>query len=189
MARINLRPWREELRAERQKQFITVLLGMLIISAGAGFLWHRYVEGSIEYQVQRNNFVRNEIAQLEKQIKEIQELKKRRAELIERMKVIQDLQGRRPVIVRVFDELVKTNPDGVYFTSLSKVGDVLEIKGVGESNSRISSLMRKLDESAWFKEPNLTSVKALQDNESKSSFDMTIKQEAPTDESKKEGGA
>ncbi|ABC32623.1 Tfp pilus assembly protein PilN [Hahella chejuensis KCTC 2396] len=188
MARINLRPWREELRAERQKQFITVLLGMLIISAGAGFLWHRYVEGAIEYQVQRNNYVRNEIAQLEKQIKEIRELKKKRDALIERMKVIQDLQGKRPIIVRVFDELVKTNPDGVYFTNLVKKGETLEIKGVGESNSRISSLMRRLDESDWFKEPNLTSVKALRDGESKSTFNMTVKQEAPKEESRK-GGA
>ncbi len=187
MAKINLRPWREELRAERQKQFITVLVGFLFVSAGLGFLWHQNVSSNIEYQQQRNNFVKNEITQLDKQITEIQELKKKRDELIERMRVIQDLQGKRPVIVRQFDELVRVMPEGVYLTSLSKSGENLSVKGVGESNSRISNLMRNLDQSAWYKEPNLSSVKALTGDESKSAFEMTVKQETP--ETDQKGGA
>ncbi|OZG71435.1 pilus assembly protein PilN [Hahella sp. CCB-MM4] len=189
MAKINLRPWREELRAERQKQFITVLAGFLIISAGLGFLWHQTVVNNIDYQEQRNNFIKNEIAQLNKQIKEIQQLKKRRDELLERMRVIQDLQGKRPIIVRQFDELVRVMPDGVYLTSLSKSADSLALQGVGESNSRISNLMRNLDESDWYKEPNLSSVKALSGDETKSAFVMSVKQETPGSEDKKKGGA
>jgi type IV pilus assembly protein PilN len=177
MARINLRPWREELRAEKQKQFVSVLFGFLIISAGAGFLWYQQVLGSIDYQRQRNNYVKNEITQLEKQIKEISELKKKRTALIERMQVIQDLQGKRPVIVRLFDELVRTVPEGVYLTSWTRKQDSLAIQGVGDSNSRISNLMRSLDTSNWYQDPNLTSVKAIAEN--KSAFEMTVRQETP----------
>ncbi len=184
MADINLRPWREELRAERQKQFISLLLVVLLLAGGAGFLWHNYVTNAIEYQNQRNAFIKNEIALLEQQIKEIDELRRRRDALIERMQVIQDLQGKRPVIVRVFDELVKTIPDGVFFTSLKKTGTLISLEGVGDSNSRISALMRNLDASEWFKEPNLTSVKAWPDNEQKSQFIMTVTQEAPGEEDK-----
>lgn len=177
MAKINLRPWREELRAEKQKQFISILFGFLIISAGIGFLWYQQVLGSIEVQKQRNNYVQNEIAQLEKQIKEIRELKKKREALIERMQVIQDLQGKRPVIVRLFDELVRTVPEGVYLTSWNKKNETMAVKGVGDSNSRISNLMRSLDGSEWYQDPNLTSVKAFA--EKKSAFEMTVKQETP----------
>ncbi|WP_020410316.1 PilN domain-containing protein [Hahella ganghwensis] len=188
MAKINLRPWREELRAERQKQFVTILAGFLIISAGLGFLWHQTVVSNIEYQEQRNNFIKNEIAQLNKQIREIEELKKRRSALLERMRVIQDLQGKRPIIVRQFDELVRVMPEGVHLTSLSKKGEVLDVQGVGESNSRISNLMRNLDNSEWYKDPSLSSVKAVPGQEAKSSFVMNVKQETPEAE-KNKGGA
>jgi len=177
MATINLRPWREELRVERQKQFVSILLGFLLISAGAGFLWYQQVLGSIDYQKQRNNYVKNEIAQLEKQIEEISELKKRREALIERMGVIQDLQGKRPIIVRLFDELVRSVPEGVHLTSWTKKADSSAIEGLGDSNSRISNLMRLLDNSEWYKDPNLTSVKATE--ETKSAFEMSVKQETP----------
>lgn len=186
MARINLRPWREELRAEKQKQFLHVLLGFLIISGGIGFLWHQHVLGTIDYQQQRNNYISNEIAQLEKQIREIKELKKRRTALIERMRVIQDLQGKRPVIVRLFDEMVRAVPEGIYLTSWSNKAGRQALTGVGDSNSRISNLMRLLNRSDWFKEPNLTTVKAfsgnkkIADSETRSSFVMSIKQETPT---------
>jgi len=177
MARINLRPWREELRAEKQKQFLTILVGFLLISAGLGFLWNQHVQGSIEYQKQRNNYIKSEITQLEKQIEEISQLRAKRDALLERMQVIQDLQGKRPIIVRLFDELVRTVPEGVFLTSLAKTNDNLAISGVGESNSRISKLMRMLDNSEWYKDPNLTSVTAVA--ETQSAFQMTVKQETP----------
>ena len=189
MARINLRPWREELRAEKQKQFVAIVFGFLLISGGVGFLWNQHVLARIEYQEQRNSFLKNEIARLDKQIKEIKELKDKLAELNARMKVIQDLQGKRPVIVRLFDELVRNVPEGVYLTQWSKKGEVLGVKGIGESNSRISGLMRSLDGSDWYKEPNLTTVKALKDDETKSTFIMSVKQETPGAKNKEEDGA
>ena len=160
MAKINLRPWREELRAEKQKQFVVMILGAVIIAGGLAFLWKSDMDSRIAYQQSRNAYIETATKELDKQIKEIENLKRQRDELLARMQVIQDLQGKRPVIVRVFDELVRTLPDGLYYTDLKKAGERLDIVGMAESNSRISNLMRQFEDSEWFANPNLTNVAA-----------------------------
>lgn len=101
------------------------------------------------------------------------------------MKVIQNLQGKRPVIVRVFDELVRTLPDGLYYVNVSAKSDKLSIDGKAESNNRISALMRNLDQSDWFAEPNLSSVAADKKDQALNAFQLSVTQEAPKAE--KEG--
>lgn len=183
MARINLRPWREELRAEKQRSFVVMLVGTVIVAGGLGFLWQAQVNSQIEYQQARNSYIERAMKDLDKQIKEIEELRERREELLARMKVIQDLQGKRPVIVRVFDELVQTLPDGLYYTSLKKTNDRLVVKGMAESNSRISGLMRNFESSDWFADPNLTNVSSADKARAGySQFDMTVLQKAPAEE-------
>lgn len=180
MARINLRPWREELRAEKQRQFVVMLFGALILAAGLAFLWQTHVQGQIDHQESRNDYIRNAMSDLEEQIAEIEDLKERREELLSRMKVIQDLQGQRPVIVRAFDEMVQTLPDGLYYTQLEKSDDNVSIVGMAESNSRISSLMRNFETSDWFSEPNLTNVSAADEQRSGySRFNLSVKQVVP----------
>ncbi|WP_447594551.1 PilN domain-containing protein [Aquipseudomonas campi] len=161
MARINLLPWREQLREERKQRFLVALGGVLIISVGLVFLAGQYFDRAIEQQNARNDFVRKEIAVLDARIKEISELRTRRQQLLERMKIIQDLQGNRPIIGRVFDQLVRTLPDGVYFSELKMVDKTISIAGTAEANKRVSDLMRKLDASEWLTSPNLTEVKAI----------------------------
>jgi type IV pilus assembly protein PilN len=178
MARINLRPWREERRAEQQKEFLTALAGVAIVGLLFVFMQDRWINSNIEEQQARNSYLTGEISSLERKIKEIDGLKKRRDQLIARMRVIQALQGNRPVIVHMFDEVVRTLPDGIYYTSLSRKTDDLSIQGRAESNNRISSLMRKLDGSEWFMDPNLTAVKASgegSDGEKSNDFDLTVK--------------
>ena len=136
MARINLLPWREQLREERKQRFLVALGGTLAIAAGLVFLAGQYLDGAIEQQNARNGFIKKEIAALDARIKEIKELKERRQQLLERMKIIQDLQGNRPIIGRIFDQLVRTLPDGVYFTGLKRTGQVIEVVGAAESNNR-----------------------------------------------------
>ncbi|MBJ6138693.1 PilN domain-containing protein [Marinobacter litoralis] len=183
MAKINLRPWREELRAEKQKQFVVMMLGAVIIAAGLVFLWKTDTDNRIAYQQSRNAYIETATKQLDKQIKEIENLKRQRDELLARMKVIQDLQGKRPVIVRVFDELVRTLPDGLFFTDLKKTGERLDIVGMAESNSRISNLMRQFDESDWFTEPNLTNVAAADNRRAGySQFNLSVQQKTPEPE-------
>ena len=160
MARINLLPWREQLREERKQRFLVTLVGVLVVAAGLVFLGDQFLSAAISNQNARNDFIKKEIAVLDARIKEISELKTRRQQLLERMKIIQDLQGNRPVIGRVFDQLVRTLPDGVYFSSVKMVGKKIDILGAAESNNRVSNLMRNLDASEWLSAPNLTQVKA-----------------------------
>jgi type IV pilus assembly protein PilN len=187
MPTINLRPWREELRAERQKQFITVLVGILIIACGLVFLWKGNVDSGIEFQNSRNAYMQSSMKELDKKIAEIKKLKSQKKQLLDRMKVIQDLQGTRPVIVRVFDELVRTLPDGLYYESLKRTDEELSIKGLAESNNRISGLMRNFEMSDWFSSPNLTAVSSVKGNDSLNKFSMSAKQVTPTVAANKKG--
>ena len=184
MARINLLPWREQLREERKQRFLVTLAGVLIVAGGAVFLGDQYLNGAIEQQNARNDYVRKEIAVLDARIKEISELKTRRQQLLERMKIIQDLQGNRPIIGRVFDQLVRTLPDGVYFTGLKMTGKSIAIIGAAESNNRVSSLMRNLDASEWLVAPNLTEVKAVTAGaiDQANVFQLTVQQTQPGDQ-------
>ena len=184
MARINLLPWREQLREERKQRFLVAMGGTLVIAVGLVFLGGPYLSGAVEQQEARNGFIKKEIAALDARIKEIKELKERRQQLIERMKIIQDLQGNRPIIGRIFDQLVRTLPDGVYFTELKRVDKNISIVGAAESNNRVSSLMRNLDASDWLTAPNLTEVKAVTAGavDQANTFQLTVQQTQPGEE-------
>ncbi|MDM7856762.1 PilN domain-containing protein [Thiopseudomonas acetoxidans] len=186
MTQINLLPWREKLREERKQRFFVLLVVVLLLAVGVIFLASQYFNSAIENQQARNNFIRAENTALDARIKEISELKTRRQQLIERMKIIQDLQGNRPIVSRIFDQIVRTIPDGVYFTSLKLTGKTVAIEGEAESNSLVSNLMRNQDASEWLTAPNLTEVKAVSaDNTDQTSrFKMTVQQTKPADESK-----
>lgn len=158
MSRINLLPWRQERRQELKREFIAINVFVAIVAAvivGAGYT---FLSTQISEQDERNTYVKAQIDQLDDQIKQIDDLQKRKDELLARMKVIEDLQGRRPGVVHVFDEFVRVLPDGVYFKSLERVGDRFTIHGVAESKNEVSNLMRNLDASPWFKDPQLSSV-------------------------------
>ncbi len=185
MTKINLLPWREERRQELKRQFFIVLAGAVLIGAGAVYLVNMTVESKIEYQAQRNQFIENETKKLEEQIKEIKELEKKRESLVERMQVIQDLQGNRPEVVKVFDGLARTVPDGVFYSLLRSTGGVIAITGYAESNNRVSNLMRNLDASDLFESPNLSKVQSASKEKDSNEFDLTVKRQKPASE--KEG--
>lgn len=186
MARINLLPWREQLREERKQQFLVTLAGVFIVACGLLFVGDQYLNSAIDNQNARNEFLKKEIAVLDARIKEISELKIRRQQLLERMKIIQDLQGNRSIIGRIFDQFVRTLPDGVYFTSLKMMGSNIAVTGAAESNDRVSSLMRNMDGSEWLASPNLSEVKAVTSGgvDQANVFTMSVQQVTPavTDE-------
>ena len=184
MARINLLPWREQLREERKQRFLVTLVGVLIVAGGMVFLADQYLNAAITQQNARNDFIRNEISALDSRIKEISELKTRRQQLVERMKIIQDLQGNRPIAARVFDQLVRTLPDGVYFNDVKMAGKSISIEGAAESNNLVSSLMRNQDSSDWLTVPNLTEVKAVSADklDQANTFKLTVQQTLPKDQ-------
>jgi len=161
MAHINLLPWRERLREERKREFFTIIVGVVIIAAGLLFLVDRYFNRGIDTQNARNDFVRREIAVLDERVSEINQLRQQKEDIRARMNVITDLQGTRPVIVRIFDELVKTLPDGVYYTSVVRTDNQIALEGISESYARITELLRRLEESAWFQDTDLDDIMAL----------------------------
>lgn len=165
MAQINLLPWRETLREERKRKFLALMVVVLIASGSVVLAADRYMRGAIENQTARNEFMIAEIRVVDEQVAEISKLQQQKSEIQDRMTVIQNLQGSRPVIVRVFDELVKTLPDGVYFETVERNGDLMNIVGVAETYSQLTALMRKLDGSDWFTQPNLRIISAADDEE------------------------
>ena len=182
MAKINLLPWRDEYRQEKQKEFYGVLGFVALLALACVFVWVTSINNAISSQQARNQMLKNEIKVLDTKVDEIKELKKRKQELLSRMKVIQGLQGERPIIVRYFDELVRAVPEGVYLTKLSRRDKMVQVEGVTESNVRVSSFMRNLDASEWFADPNLKSVKAAPAfGEQASQFSMTFKTTMPNE--------
>lgn len=158
MAKINLRAWREELAAERQKQFIVNLVAAALFAVAVVFLIGFYIDMQADRQKTRNNFLTQEIGKLDKQLADIQTLREQRARLINRLNAIQELQGTRPLIVRSFDEMVRVLPDGVHYLSLKRSGDTINLAGMAEKSDDVSSLMRHIYASIWFGEPNLSTV-------------------------------
>ncbi len=183
MAHINLLPWREWERERKKKEFLGNLAGVLVLGAALVFAGGWMLDDNIEQQNARNNFMQTKISELDTKIAEIAQLEQQRKDLEERMELIQELQGNRPVIVRIFDELVRTLSKGVHYQKLEMTQTGLKVAGTAESNNRISSLMRNLDESEWFQSPNLRSIKEDPDNSDygaqASTFDLTFVQHNP----------
>lgn len=177
MAHINLLPWRETLRKKRQKDFgMATLLSLILTGAACGGA-NFYIGDMISYQDERNAFLSNEIALVDKKIKEIKDLERKKAQLIARMNVIQSLQASRPLIVHLFDELVSTIPDGTYLTKLTQSGNSVTMNGVAESNARVSAYMRNIDSSAWLNRPTLQIITST--NKAKGTFTLTAVQLDP----------
>ena len=155
MSRINLLPWREERRSELQKQFYTAL-GLVAIVAGlVWYVTHLYHKDLIAVDRQRISYVEKQIEMVDEKIKEIQQLEKEKASLLSRMRTIEQLQGNRPLIVRFFDELITSLPEGVSVTRVSQTGASITIDGLAQSNARVSSFMRNLESSEWLANPDL----------------------------------
>jgi type IV pilus assembly protein PilN len=155
MARINLLPWREAERKQRQLDFAGTTGAFLALTAVMALGVHVQVERMIEAQQGRNQFLQREIAALDIKIKKIQDLETTKAKLITRMNIIQQLQESRPEVVHLFDELVATVPDGVYLTHVEQTGRSVIVDGQAQSNARVSSLMRNIEASSWLGTPTL----------------------------------
>ncbi len=188
MANINLLPWRERQREERKQQFMVQLGIAAVLAAAVIGIADRIVNSSIDNQREVNDYLRSQITVLDQKLTEIRQLQEQKKALTARMAVIQELQGNRPIIVRLFDELVRTLPDGVYYNSIVRTNDSISLQGVAESNSRISALMRDLDASEWFADPDLRQVTAISTTndagvqQNSNSFELSVKVTTPSQE-------
>jgi type IV pilus assembly protein PilN len=158
MPRINLLPWRVELRQKRKKDFLVALAGSLAVAVGVVYLSKLTIKGWTGAQQTRNQVLKTEIAALDKQIKEIETLETLRDRLKARMQIITQLQRSRPEVVHLFDELVNAIPEGVYLTEVVQQGARIEVRGNAQSSTRVSALMRNIDDSDWLRAPGLEGV-------------------------------
>lgn len=160
MSRINLLPWREQERKQKQQEFF-ISAGIVGAFAAViiGFV-HFYHVQLIDAQEMRNDYLNNQIAVLDKRIKEIEQLEKEKQRLLDRMRAIEQLQRNRPLIVRFFDELINSLPDGVSVNEVTQSDNKITINGEAESNARVSSFMRNLESSQWLEDPELDVIQA-----------------------------
>jgi type IV pilus assembly protein PilN len=182
MANINLLPWRDAQRNERNKETLIMCAAMWLVAALIVFGAKVFMDSRIEYQQSRNSYIKSEIKSLSKVIKEIETLKGKRNALLARMDVIQNLQKNRAQIVHVFDDLAKKLPKGVYYESISKTDKSFGITGKAQSNGRVSALMRSLDSSDWFDNATLEVVDVDDQNGTfVSNFNMRVKEQRKGD--------
>ena len=186
MIRINLLPHREAARKAKRQQFYAMLGATAALGGLVVFLGYTIINGYISSQVETNDYLKREIAVLDKQIAEIKRLKEQTQALLARKQIIEDLQRDRGETVYLLSELVKQVPEGIYLKSLKQDGAKVNVTGYAQSNARVSALMRNLESSPWLEQPQLIEVKAVvlngrRSNEFAMNFSLTRK---PADDGK-----
>jgi len=190
MPRINLLPWREELRQKRKKEFLGALVGAMLFGGLLGYGYKLGVQAQIRGQNERNTTLRNEIAELDKQIEEINTLEAQKERLIARMEIIDQLQKSRPQVVHLFDELVSTLPEGTYLTEVRQTDRRIEVSGSAQSSTRVAALLRNIDASEWLRDPGLDVVETVEAGPARNAqFKIFAQQMSEEPESGTDGGA
>jgi type IV pilus assembly protein PilN len=169
MPSINLLPWREAERQKRQRDFGVALGGAVVAGIAVIMLTMLAYSQMVSSQEGRNLRLTDEISELDKSIKEIDSLERQKERLLARMEIIEQLQKSRPEIVHLFDELVRQLPEGVYLTGMKQVGSRIELRGVAQSSTRVSALMRQIDSSVWLTDPEVERVETTQSGSSRQS--------------------
>ena len=177
MPSINLLPWREAERQKRQRDFGLAMGGAVLAAIAVIMLTSARVYQMISAQNLRNERLKAEIVELEKSIAEIDGLEQQKERLLARMEIIEQLQKSRPEIVHLFDELARQLPEGVYLTGMKQTGARVEIRGVAQSSTRVSALMRQIDASEWLGDPEVERVETTQSGSSRQAeFVVYLKQ-------------
>ena len=178
MPAINLLPWREAERQKRQRDFGVALGGSVVAGIAVIMLTMLAFSQMISTQQSRNDRLTDEITVLEKSIQEIDALERQKERLLARMEIIEQLQKSRPEIVHLFDEIARQMPDGVYLTGMKQTGAKVEVRGVAQSSTRVSALMRQIDASDWMSNPEVDRVETTTSGSSRQAeFIVNLKQE------------
>jgi type IV pilus assembly protein PilN len=179
MPRINLVPWREAERKRKRQEFGVGAIGALMFAALISFAVNWQMQSAIDEQMERNQYLTDQIAELDKQIAEILDLEAQKTRLQARITVIEQLELSRPEIVHVFDQLVRTTPDGIYLTAVKQTDRKIELKGVAQSSTRVASYMRNIDSSEWLTDPALEILETKGATDAGSQFTLNAQQENP----------
>jgi type IV pilus assembly protein PilN len=188
MIRVNLLPHREQKRQARQRQFVSLAIGLAILGLAIVLLGHVLLGAQIENQDSRNGLLKTEIAKLDEQIKEIDKLREQTQALLARKQIVETLQTNRTEAVHVLDQLVRQLPDGIYLKSVKQTGPKIQMVGYAQSNARVSTLMRNIEASPWLFQPELVEIKSVPSPIAKDlrvnefTLNAQIKQAAPPEE-------
>ena len=188
MIRINLLPHREQKRQARQRQFVSLSIGLAILGLAVVLLVHVIFGTQIENQQSRNALLKTEIGKLDEQIKEIDKLREQTQALLARKQVVETLQSNRTEAVHLLDQMVRQLPDGIYLKSLRQSGSKVTLVGYAQSNARVSTLMRNIDSSPWLQQPELVEIKSVPSPLNKDlrvsefTLNVQVKKAAPPDE-------
>ncbi len=175
MAKINLLPWRDELRQQKKNNFFKIiLLGILITGLCMGLV-HLFIDSKVQQQEARNKRLQNEIALLNQKIVAIKSIEEKRAKLLAKIDVISNLQKSRPEIVHLFDEIPRLVPEGVHLTKFTQLGKELTFEGKSESNARVSAFMNAIEASAWLHQPKLDFIKAPERDKASITSDFLLR--------------
>jgi type IV pilus assembly protein PilN len=178
MAKINLLPWRDDLRKQKQEEFMLAIGAGVLATCSVFFLVFLHIEGMKEYQQGRNQMLQEEIRIVDRKIKEIKDIESKKRQLLTKIEVIQKLQESRPQIVHLFEELAKSTPEGVHLSKFKQTGQALAFSGKAQSNARVSAYMRGVDASPWLESPVLKVIqgKGKAKNGQLNDFSMLAKQ-------------
>lgn len=189
MIRINLLPHRELKRAARRRQF-NALFALTIGAGVAAFAFgHGVIAARQSSQEARNAYLTQQIAKLDTEIGEIKKIREQTQALLERKQVVETLQSNRTEVVHLFDQMIRLLPDGLYLKSFKQAGDIVNIGGYTQSSARVSTLMRSLEESPWFEQPNLVEIKSATVNNLRANeFVLSVKQTRQQAEETGKGG-
>lgn len=186
MPRINLLPWREELRQKRKKDFLTAVVGAVLLGGALTYASKWTVGQMIGQQQSRNDRLQREIDALDRTIEEIRGLENQKERLLARMRIIEQLQQSRPVVVHLFDELVEMVPEGVYLTEVEQRDTRLELSGISQSSTRVATVMRNIESSEWLEQPQLGGIETRANNASRNS-NFTVSAQQVSTSSEDEG--
>jgi type IV pilus assembly protein PilN len=183
MPRINLLPWRDAERKRKRQEFAAGVLGAAFIALLVGLIANWRFEAAIDSQNERNQLLKETITEVDKQIAEVLDLEQKEQRLLARMDVIEQLQRSRPEVVRLFDQIVRIVPDGVYLTALNQGGTQIKMKGMAQSSTRVAAFMRNIEGSEWLADPALENLENKSTAvDSGSEFSLSAKQTGATGE-------
>jgi type IV pilus assembly protein PilN len=182
MIRINLLPHREQKRQARQRQFISMAIGLAVLGLAVIGLVHVIIAARIENQNSRNALLKVEIAKLDEQIKEIDKLREQTQALLARKQIVETLQSNRTEAVHLLDQLVRQLPDGLYLRSVKQNGAKVTLVGYAQSNARVSTLMRNIESSPWLAAPELVEIKSVAlDKQKVNEFTLNLQVKRPSE--------
>ena len=190
MIRINLLPHREQRRQARQRQFVSLSIGLAVLGIMVVIVVHGIFVAQIENQQSRNALLKAEIGKLDEQIKEIDKLREQTQALLARKQVVETLQSNRTEAVHLLDQMVRQLPDGIYLRSMKQVGAKVTLIGYAQSNARVSTLMRNIESSPWLTQPELVEIKSVPSPINKDlrvsefTLNVQVKKVAPPEEPK-----